>query len=79
MKGYLTALRTFSAWLFDEDLLESDPLAKLALPIADQRIVEVPSDRELLSLLDVASPPLRVVVDEDTGCRVQAPRRWDPD
>ena len=62
MRGYLRASRTFSTWLFKEELIDSDPLANLAVPKVDRNIVEVPSDQELFALLDAAGPPLRVVV-----------------
>lgn len=72
MRGYLRALRTFSTWLFTEDLLAVNPLAKLALPLVDRHLIEVPSDAEILSLLDAASPRLRVVIAllAGTGLRI---------
>jgi site-specific recombinase XerD len=72
MRGYLRALRTFSTWLFTESLLPDDRLANLALPRVDRKLLLVPSDDELLALLDIASPSLRVeiAVLADTGLRI---------
>lgn len=72
MRGYLRALRTFSTWLEAEDLLDTDPLAKLALPRVDHRLILVPSDTELLALLDASTPPLKVAIAilAGTGLRI---------
>jgi site-specific recombinase XerD len=71
-RGYLRALRTFSTWLFTEDLLDVDRLANLALPRVDRHLVLVPSEPEILALLDAANPPLRVVIAllAGTGLRI---------
>jgi site-specific recombinase XerD len=72
MRGYLRALRTFSTWLFGEDLIEVDHLAKLALPRVDRRLILVPSDTELLALLDASGTPLRALIAllAGTGLRI---------
>jgi integrase/recombinase XerD len=72
MRGYLRALRTFSTWLVSEDLVEADPLARLALPRVDRRLIVVPCDADLLGLLDLSPPPLRVVIAllAGTGLRI---------
>lgn len=72
MRGYLRALRTFSTWLFTEDLLADDRLEKLALPRADRRLVLVPTDTHLLAILDASVPPLRVAIAllAGTGLRI---------
>jgi site-specific recombinase XerD len=72
MRGYIRALRTFSTWLFSEGLLPDDPLANLALPRVDRKLVLVPSDEEILDLLDVTAPALRVVIAvlAGTGLRI---------
>lgn len=72
MRGYLRALRTFSMWLADEDLTESDRLAKLRLPRVDQRLRLVPTDAELRRLITAAPVHLRVliVLMAGTGLRV---------
>lgn len=72
MRGYLRALRTFSTWLNREDLLDTDPLAKLALPLVDTPLRLVPSDDQLLKLLDASAPSLRAVIAllAGTGLRI---------
>lgn len=60
VKGFFRALRTFSSWAADEGLLVDDPLRRLRLPRADSRVVVVPTDAELRSLLLASAPPLRV-------------------
>ena len=62
MRGSLVALKTFSRWLADEDVLTADPLARLRLPRVDQGVVTAPTDGELLALLWAAGPLLRTVL-----------------
>lgn len=62
VRGSLVALKTFSRWLADEDVLTADPLARLRLPRVDQGVVTAPTDRELLALLWAAGPLLRTVL-----------------
>lgn len=62
LRGSLVALKTFSRWLADEDLLTADPLARLRLPRVDQGVLTAPTDRELLALLRAAGPLLRTVL-----------------
>ena len=62
VRGSLVALRTFSRWLVDEDVLTADPLARLRLPRVDQGVVTAPTDREMLALLWASGPLLRTVL-----------------
>ncbi len=76
MRGSLVALKTFSRWLADEDVLTADPLARLRLPRVDQGVVTAPTDDELLALLWAAGPLLRTVLGVlmGTGMRIGARR-----
>jgi integrase/recombinase XerD len=72
MRGFLRALHTFVLWALEQDLLAADPLARLRLPRADRRIIAVPTDQELISLLAASNPTLRTVIATlaATGLRV---------
>ena len=56
LRGYLRATKTFARWLADEGRLEQDPLVRLRLPRVDTRVVEVPTDLELIAVLRMAGP-----------------------
>lgn len=60
VRGYLRALKTFSAWLATEGKLPDDPLRSLRLPRTDRRVISVPVDDELVRLFRAAAPPLRI-------------------
>ncbi len=72
VRGFVRALKTFATWTHYQDLLPSDPLARLRLPRADRRIIATPSDQELRALLTAANPRLRIVIATlvGTGMRV---------
>lgn len=54
-RGYLKALKSFSAWLRAERYLRRDPLAGLLVPRAEERLFPVFSDEQLRALLTAAA------------------------
>jgi integrase/recombinase XerD len=72
MRGFVRALKTFAKWAHEQDLIGSDPIAKVRLPRADRRVIPTPSDQELRALLAAANPRLRIVIATllGTGMRV---------
>lgn len=72
IKGFFRALRTFTAWAVDEGFLIHDPLRRLRLPRADSRVIAIPTDEELRTLLLASPPPLRVILSLilGTGLRI---------
>jgi integrase/recombinase XerD len=62
VRGYLRALKTFSAWLAREQFLPSDRLRGLRLPKVDEALRVAPGDEDVLALLDHAAPVVRVAI-----------------
>ena len=54
-RGYLKALKAFSAWLRRERYLRRDPLAPLTVPRAEERLFPVFTDEQLHALLATAA------------------------
>jgi site-specific recombinase XerD len=62
LHGYLRATKTFSRRLVDEELLATDPLARLRLPRVDEPLVIAPPEHDLLALVLASGPNLRTVL-----------------
>jgi integrase/recombinase XerD len=72
VRGMLRALHTFATWSVDQGLLAEDPLGRMRLPRADQRVIAVPTDDELFGLMAAANHRMRVVIAAivGTGLRI---------
>ncbi len=51
----LIALRRFSAWMAEEDIIDRDPLIGIKQPKVDRKVVEALTDEQLLDLIKACS------------------------
>lgn len=52
IKTYTTALRSFGNWLFSEGYIEDNILEKLKLPKTSEKMKEILSDEEIITIMD---------------------------
>ena len=72
LAGRTRSLKTFAAWVAAEGDLPADPLGRLRLPRVDRHLRVVPTDEELLAVIDAVAPEEQVLllVLAGTGMRV---------